>query len=166
MSFWFRTATAEGGRILAFSDSMAVETKDKVDRMVWMGDSGTLHFGVFLFNKGGHKIISSADLYNDSTWHHAVASLTPDGQVLYVDGELVAEDPDVTSDLLDIFYKGFWSIGFYVKDPTGWPPTPSSLYFKGSLDEIRAARFAVSPDWVKLSWENQKPGSALIQIGN
>jgi hypothetical protein len=36
--------------------------------------------------------------------------------------------------------------------------------FNGSLDEVRISSSARSPDWIKLSWENQKPGQTLVTI--
>jgi hypothetical protein len=38
-------------------------------------------------------------------------------------------------------------------------------YFNGKIDEARLEDKARSPDWIKLSYENQKANDALIKWG-
>jgi len=45
---------------------------------------------------------------------------------------------------------------------SGWGPAGTGEYFQGSLDEFWAVHAALSDDFVKLSFENLKPGSRLI----
>ena len=39
------------------------------------------------------------------------------------------------------------------------------LYFPGSIDEVRLSPVARSLDWIRTTWENQKPSSAFLIAG-
>ncbi|MBW8890229.1 MAG: hypothetical protein JF616_20945, partial [Fibrobacteres bacterium] len=46
---------------------------------------------------------------------------------------------------------------------SAWAPAGSGEYFQGSLDEFWAVHAGLADDFVKLSYENLKPGSRLIK---
>ena len=48
-----------------------------------MDPQGRLLFGTYT---GARSFITSPASYNDGQWHHAVATLGPNGMYLYVDG--------------------------------------------------------------------------------
>jgi hypothetical protein len=39
---------------------------------------------------------------------------------------------------------------------------PDQWYFDGGIDEVRLSRGLRSPDWIKLEFETQKPGTQAV----
>jgi hypothetical protein len=77
--------------------------------------------------------LCTAATYNDGAWHHAAGTLGPDGQFLYVDGNLEETEPSVTASAFDWdtdFRAGYGYIG----------PNGPLTHFSGLLDEIRIWR--------------------------
>lgn len=117
---WFNTTTTTGGKILGFGNhSSGLSTR--YDRHLYLNPEGQLNFGVW---PGSATTITSSDRYNDGHWHHAVATLGPDGMKLYVDGQLVANGPNTQAEN----FTGYWRVG---GDQT-WSGAP---YFAGQIDE-------------------------------
>lgn len=167
VSVWFRTATGKGGKLIGLSgDSLGLSPH--FDRHIWMDDEGYLHFGIhsprtdapFPDGKFTLTISDSSRKYNDNQWHQATGQYEAYGALeLFVDGALVAGG---VSSLDPEGYNGVWRMGFDNLDT--WIPKPSSFFFQGALDEIRIAHVTRSPAWIKLSYENLKPGSKFITI--
>lgn len=161
LSLWFRTTTTAGGKLAGFG---SYQTGASVfnDRHIWMDGQGRIHFGVYpaIAGKPGDgetRILSTTRAYNDDAWHHVAARLSAEGQALFLDGEKVATDPNTK---VGFPYSGFWRIGY---DQMGtWDNMPRSNHFRGVLDEIRVTQTAWSDDFIRLSYESQKPGSTLI----
>jgi len=74
------------------------------------------------------KTVTSPRSYNDGSWHHAAATLSAAGMVLYVDGASVATDPTVTTAQA---FTGLWRFGY--DNLNGWTSQPSSPYYAGNL---------------------------------
>lgn len=125
---WFNTTTTRGGQLVGFANSSTSTLSTKHDRKLYMTNSGQLVFGVY---PGVTKTITTPGVYNDGNWHHTVATLSPTGMRIYVDGKLVASDPTARSAEA---YSGYWHLG--TGQLSGWPTTPSSNGFDGILDEI------------------------------
>ncbi|MDB5105838.1 MAG: hypothetical protein JWP91_3527 [Fibrobacteres bacterium] len=163
ISLWFRTTTTEGGKLIGFGvDPLLVDTSR--DRHMWMDTVGKVHFGVF--PKSGIKdalpdVLSSPQALNDGKWHMVAGVLWAGGQVLYVDGKKSAEDTKVTS--AQAYAKGFWKVGFDFRF-FDWPFAPKALYFKGAIDEARAAKKSFSKEWIQLSFESQRQDSRLLRF--
>jgi hypothetical protein len=122
---WFRTTVA-GGRLIGFGDR-ATGPSIVFDRMIYMTDDGRLVFGVHPDTM--HTITSRAGVnYADGAWHHAAATLSPAGMVLYVDGAVVARDTATTTAQ---GITGYWRIGY--DSVFGWPSAPSNPSFTGSM---------------------------------
>ena len=75
---------------------------------------------------------------NDGRWHHVVASLSPAGMALYVDGVLVGSRTDTTTGQA---YNGFLRVG----GDSSWS---GASYFAGSIDEVALYPTALSADRV------------------
>lgn len=128
---WFKTAVGynQGGAILALADTPS-GAPATFERMIWMDDSGLIHFGVN--DNNTLKVLNTASAYNDGNWHMVDASLGAAGEKLYIDGTLVASDATVTAGQADS--TAYWRWGYC---PFGFfAPQPTSFYFSGSLDEI------------------------------
>jgi hypothetical protein len=129
VSLWFKTSSEEGGRLIGFGDTQTGLSTIS-DRMIYLDDTGKLYFGVV---DGVAKSISTIESFNDNDWHLVSASLSSAGMKLYVDGALKAEDENVTS---AANYTGWWRLAYDHIDPA-FSNVPSSLYYKGVLDEIK-----------------------------
>lgn len=132
---WFKTTTTSGGKILGFGDA-STGTSSNYDRHVYMNNDGRLTFGVYPW---GVRTLTTGKTYNDGAWHQVVASLSPTGMRLYVDGLLVGQRADTTWAQP---YAGAWRIGG--DNLGGWPDQPTSLYLAGSIDDVSIYPTALS----------------------
>ncbi len=128
ISIWFKTTSTTGGRLIGYGNLRTGSSKDR-DRHLYMNNSGQLFFGVY--PDGVQRVVKTAESYNDGRWHHAVASLSPSGMALYVDGKLKGSIAEVTG---AENFSGYWRIGYDFLNT--WPEEPASRFFKGSLDDI------------------------------
>ena len=92
-------------------------------------------------------------------WYHAAATYANGTSRIYVDGKQEASrpgDPNWMSILNDVTM----TIG----------GLRGSYQFAGDIDEVRLSRIERSADWMRLEYENQKPGQSLagclVQPGN
>ena len=158
ISMWFKTTTDSGGKLIGFGeDPLMVDTSR--DRQIWMDTTGKVHFGVR--PKSPPDIETSTMALNDGQWHMVAGVLWAGGQVLYVDGNKMADDPAVTT--AQGYAKGYWKVGFDFKF-YDWPFPPTALYFKGAIDEVRVANKPFSKEWIKLSYESQRPDSRFLRF--
>jgi len=141
---WFRS-DAGGGRLIGFS-SDATGTSWAYDRHLFLTDDGHVVFGVF---PGIVRTISSPSSYTDGAWHQATASLSAEGMALYVDGQLVATDPAVTSGHA---FTGYWRIGRDNLDNWG-TETPTTRAFPGTLAFAAVYRTALTAEQIHTQWE-------------
>lgn len=135
---FFKTTTTRGGRLVGWSQRNTSQNSSKHDRQLYMDNAGRLHFGVKPTNQ--RRDVASTASYNDGAWHHAVATLSPSGMKLYVDGAEVASRADVT--VGDHLAIGYWRLGGDTL--SGWPSAPTSGYFAGSLDEVAIYKHELS----------------------
>jgi hypothetical protein len=128
-SLWFRTNTSQGGRLIGLGASQT-GASSTYDRHLYMNNAGQLYFGV---NPTPLKTVQTTASYNDSLWHHVVATLSSTAGIrLYVDGVLIGTDATATSGQAG--YNGYVRVGY--DNVTGWPSAPSSAFFNGSIDDI------------------------------
>lgn len=123
---WFKTTTTQGGKITGFGDRQT-GTSQSYDRHVYMQNDGTLVFGTYT---GQLNEAISPLPYNDGKWHQVTATQGAAGMVLYVDGQQVATNSQISAQN----YTGYWRVG----GDTTWGS--NSPWFDGTIDE-----FAVYP---------------------
>lgn len=124
---WFKTTSTTGGRLLGFgSSNTQTGTSTNPDRHIYLSDTGKLVFGVL---NGTTKIVATSPLsYNNGTWHQTAATLSPtNGMRLYVDGALVATNPNTVAGTANGYFRVGWDT------LTGWTPTATNSYFTGNL---------------------------------
>ena len=124
---WIKTSTTSGGKILGFGGS-STGTSSSYDRHVYMQNDGRIVFGVY---PNEVRTITSTASYNDSQWHHVVATMGSGGMQLYIDGKRVGQRADTTTAQA---YDGYWRVGG--DNIGGWPNQPSSNFFAGSIDDV------------------------------
>jgi hypothetical protein len=123
---WFKTTSTSGGKIIGFGDKQS-GLSTAYDRQLYLGNTGKLSFGV---NPNAKKVLTSSASYNNGAWHHAVGTLSPAGQFLYVDGVQVGSDTAKTFNAQ--VNTGYWRVG---GDATsGWAGAGTSAYLAGNID--------------------------------
>jgi Concanavalin A-like lectin/glucanases superfamily/Domain of unknown function (DUF2341) len=166
---WIKTTTAAGGRIFDFTNRDTSTATNFWDRLIHMKMDGTVINGVYpptvpgtrMPTEGTYKILRGSAPLNDGQWHHVAARLSGKGQALFVDGVKVAEDT-ATVEAENI--NGFWRLGFGHLSDGAWAPTGTSTYFQGAVDEVWITHAERSDDFLKLTFENQRPGSLLLKF--
>ncbi len=86
---WFNTKSTNGGKLIGFGNS-PTGNSGSYDRHVWLENSGQISFGAWT---GQANIATSPGTYNDGQWHYMVATQGADGMKVYIDGGLVATNP-------------------------------------------------------------------------
>lgn len=125
-SIWFKTSTTTGGLLIGFGNAQTGSSGSH-DRKIYMNNAGQIYFGVYT---GSTVTINSPLSYNDNNWHLATATLSATaGMVLYIDGVQVASNSNTVAEN----FTGYWRIGY--DNMSGWPSSPTSYYFRGSLDD-------------------------------
>jgi PKD repeat protein len=132
---WFRSTSTRGGKLIGLGNA-ASGLSSSYDRHVYLRDDGRLTFGVWT---GAQNTAISPQSYNDGAWHHVVATQGPAGMSLYVDGELVATNPQTQAQN----YTGYWRVG----GDRVWDGA-SSPYLAGALDEAAIYTAAMSAERV------------------
>ena len=80
---------------------------------------------------GTRVTINSPSTYRDNQWHHVVGTLGSDGMKLYVDGNQVAANANVTKAQV---YRGYWRVGG--DRLSSWPSAPTREAITANLDEV------------------------------
>ncbi|WP_315095894.1 alkaline phosphatase [uncultured Cellulomonas sp.] len=124
---WFRTTSTSGGKIVGFGSTSGTTDSSSYDRHVYLGADGRVSFGVY---PSTARAITSPAAYNDGAWHQVMASVGDRGMELYLDGALVATNPDVT---FGQAYDGYWRIG---GDSLGSWPNAGATSFNGTIDDV------------------------------
>ncbi|WP_182113257.1 MULTISPECIES: PKD domain-containing protein [unclassified Actinotalea] len=135
---WFSTTTTAGGKLIGLGNNQT-GLATSYDRQVVMGTDGRLSFGVFVAN--AFTNVTTPAAYNDGAWHHVVATQSAQGMRLYVDGELVGENPQSAARSL----TGWWKVG---GDTTGGVQP----YLAGTVDEVAVYSRALSAETVAEHW--------------
>lgn len=163
---WFRADKSQGGRLFEFADKDTSRT-NYWDRLLHIYKDGSLHFGIYPPDSAGqtpptkssYKIVGTAKGYDDGAWHQAAARFSGDsGAALFVDGARLANDPATNRAQI---IKGYWRLGY--GQLSSWGPSGTGEYFQGSLDEFWAVHAALPEGFIRLSFENLKPGSRLVR---
>ena len=130
---WFKTSTTVGGKLIGFGSSQTA-LSGSYDRHVYMLNTGQLRFGTYT---GVENVVTSPSAYNDGKWHHMVAEQGPGGMKLFVDAQLVGENPQTGAQN----YTGYWRVG----GDRVWAGA-SSNYFAGQIDEVAVYSRILSAD--------------------
>ncbi len=144
ISAWFKTTTRSGGKIVGFGDATSGNSSS-YDRHVYMDNNGRIWFGVY---PGSVQTLNTTGSYNDGRWHQVVASLSPAGMSLSLDGQQVASRTDITSAQV---YSGYWRVGG--DNLSGWTNRPRSDYFAGAIDDVAIFPTALSRFQVRTQYQ-------------
>ncbi|HXU76446.1 MAG TPA: LamG-like jellyroll fold domain-containing protein, partial [Methylomirabilota bacterium] len=140
LSAWFRTTSTIGGNLIQFGDS-SLTPSGAGDRFLALNANGAID--LYVFDNFGHYIFSPPG-FNDGKWHHAAATFSPTtGMRLYADGNLVAQNTNVT---FAYTYPngGYWRLGESIN---------------GAIDEVQIWGVAQTADQIKAGMGHPATGS-------
>jgi hypothetical protein len=101
------------------------------------------------------------------SWVYLVGVRSGEKQYLFVNGvcadSTIYNLPSVASDTTYAERQGYrnTSCNFMIGKKVDY----NAWFFKGSIDEVRVSSRALSPDWIKLSYMNQKSEDMLVVFG-
>lgn len=101
ISFWFKTTTGEGGKLIGFSETSNGINSNHNEPEIIMEKDGTIRFII----NSVHTLYGE-HAYNDGEWHHISAGISDEAD-LYIDGTLVDHKWIGTQNNFD----GYWIIG-------------------------------------------------------
>ena len=124
-SLWFKTSTP--GALAGATGNQSSVTTTSWDRNIWIDQAGHL---VWSINDNNNlDEVASTAVVDNGAWHQVVATYSPAGEDLYLDGVLVGSAAGATAAQTYAFY---WHLGF--ADLQYWPDNQSSSdYFQGSM---------------------------------
>jgi beta-galactosidase len=146
VSSWFKTTDLDryGSNILSMGDNYNLR----------LNSSGRARFTLY---DGDHHVIVESDQANleDGAWHHLAGVFDGSHLIIYVDGQergRKAKTGSIRYDKQQHFIIGAHGAGRPEFD------------FLGSLDEIVVSSEIRSAEWIKLSYESQRPDSRLLEF--
>src|SRR6202012_4791176 len=93
ISVWFNTTNA-GGLLVGYGSSQT-GSSSMYDRHIYMSDGGQIYYGIY---PNAVQTINSTTSYDDGNWHNAIATTSAtSASSLYIDGQLQASDPTMTT---------------------------------------------------------------------
>ena len=136
LEVWFSTNDKNNGRLIGFSSTYEGDYNGHgySDRHIYIDKDGRVVFGIY---DGSIKIVTSqAGInYADGRWHHVVATMSPSGASLYLDGNRTDTNPSMTAGE-NVPNGGYWKVGCgklrYWKNADG-SEYHGPKYFKGSM---------------------------------
>ncbi|WP_395245669.1 LamG-like jellyroll fold domain-containing protein [Agromyces sp. MMS24-K17] len=142
---WFRT-TSSSGKILGFGDNgSATGTSSAHNRSLYL-NGGRVSWTVF---DTQNRTLQSNTGYNDGNWHHAVATLGPDGMRLYVDGQQVSS---FAPTIYGRNFYGYWKVG-------GDATPGGNQNFTGDLDEVAVYKSVLPANRVLAHFQARSGGT-------
>lgn len=111
LEVWFSTTSKSNGRLMGFGSRYDGDYNSggQSDRHIYIDKDGRVVFGVY---DNAIKLVSSpaGRNYADGQWHHVVATMSPSGAVLYLDGERVGANQSMTAGEW-MPGGGWWKVG-------------------------------------------------------
>lgn len=144
------TITGGGSDILSIGDAVLIRMDYEKDSL---GTIGSIHVseGTYFTNTSSNRF------YKKSGWHLVTFIIDQSNltRALYIDGQIVNL---ITNTNVAINYTGVGKNTYIGKHANG----KANFGFIGRIDEVRVHQGAVSADYIKLSYMNQKEKDALV----
>jgi hypothetical protein len=153
LSVWARSDTSIGGQeVISIGDAVLIRLDD-VDSL---GTAGCYH-NDSLVGDYRYSQVPSRRYLMKTGWRHLVFLVDNQAhqQQLFIDGVLSAEAHDTNS----IKYQGLGTdtyIGYHANGKKFFD-------FNGQIDEVRVNKIALTPDWIRLCFMNQRADDKLVQ---
>jgi signal peptidase I len=126
---WIKTTTTTGGLLMGlYSDPTAPAPPGGEDPVLYMTNSGAIHFGMYDSFGAQTYNTQSTGAFNDGAWHLIDATYSNTARMtLLVDGVSVGTNTGIPQNT----YTGYLRIGY--GSLSGWPTPPTSGGFTGSI---------------------------------
>lgn len=163
VSLWFSAAT--DGRLLSFENSHSGNGSTQRNHHLWIGPAGDVRFSFAsnLSPSGWVTLTSPESGYlgaPNAAWHHVAITGSDAGETaVYLDGGLVVRDDSLA---IASEFDGYWVLGGLAESCNCENAIMNA--FQGSVDEVRIEEISHSPEWIRLSYENQKPQSRMVSV--
>ncbi|MDG5813648.1 DUF2341 domain-containing protein [Chitinispirillales bacterium ANBcel5] len=115
-----------------------------VDDFAWRG----------IYQDNSDSTPTSLDM---NAWYHIAVTYDQDKIRLYVNGQIVDSTETIGMDPIHSGNPLLFGGRVYGGH--------TNEFFKGIMDEIRVETVARSPEWIRLSYKSQKPGSGVVRLG-
>jgi hypothetical protein len=151
LSSWFRATGgfgSAGGEVLNVGDNFGIRVYRDSGMHVWYWPKEPTAGSP----NGWYSASTKSPFTLDGQWHHITGSFDGKSLRLYADGKEVASAP--AEDSVGLQFKLNVTLGKHGSGKRGYE-------FQGDLDEPQVHSRNRDADWVKLSYENQRPGSAF-----
>ncbi|MBN1758944.1 MAG: DUF2341 domain-containing protein [Chitinispirillaceae bacterium] len=150
---WCDGAVADtGGDIVSLGDAVFIRTNYLLDSL---GTTGIIHEsdGMTFYHVATERFLRG------NGWHFLTFTVeeSTSGTVLFIDGEEAAARTDLS---IPINYSGIGVNTVIGNHGNG----KGEFGFNGAIDEVRVCRKALPPEFVRLSYMNQKTDDALIRF--
>ena len=149
LSAWAMTDTSVGSGqdVISIGDVVLIRLDD---------NSGIGTLGSFYYDSTHYAQCYSGNFLLKTGWHYIVYTFDNENhtQRLFIDGIESA----VTTDTSSLRYKAHGTDTYIGSHGDG----KMDFQLIGQIDEVRVNSRAVSPDWIKLCYMNQKPDGKLI----
>lgn len=96
-------------------------------------------------------------------WVYLTGVRSGTNQYLFINGNLVSDTICLQTGTYTRYTGDDFMIGRYARQVT-IPSNEGWCYFKGMIDEVRVMDVALTADWIKLSYMNQKAEDALVNL--
>jgi hypothetical protein len=152
LSAWVQPDTSAGGKdAVSIGDAVLIRCDDIRE----IGTAGCYHNDTIV-NESTYAVVGSGQYLSGTGWHHITFTIDGEAhlQTLYIDGVQSAVFEDVKA----INYNGLASDTYIGVHGNG----KTIFNFIGLIDEVRIHTAAVSADWVRLCFMNQKASDKLL----
>lgn len=96
-------------------------------------------------------------------WVYLTGVRSGTNQYLFINGAMVSDTVHLQAGTYARNAQDDFIIGRYARQVT-IPSNEGWCYFKGMIDEVRVMNVALTADWIKLSYMNQKAEDALVSL--
>lgn len=150
-----RAGVSAGGTVIAHSVSAAVNPDAS---HAYLLAHTRIRVGGRCLEGDPEQAITTDTVLTVATWHHVsgIIDYGRDSLYLMVNGEIVMAGATG-------FTMPALPSGSSTSSAIGSGEYPYADFFDGSLDEVRTHRVRRSVAWTKLSFETQKPGTAVVE---
>ena len=147
---WVKTSSATGIPSIFNKDQSSGGTN-----RVWQFrlNAGKPEF--IVFNASSNATAASSTVVNDNQFHHLCGTWDGTTIRMYVDGTLKGSTA----------FSGFLKPNQSNKAFIGRGENLTPNYFTGSIDEVRLSPVARSADWIRATFDNQKPAATFLTAG-
>ncbi|HVS58348.1 MAG TPA: DUF2341 domain-containing protein [Candidatus Saccharimonadales bacterium] len=160
VSLWFKTTS--NGVLFSEQNQPIGSTPSSWDPMLYVDSTGKLHGGIY---GGGVPNLVTSGTVNNGAWHNAVLVVNKSSstQALYLDGSLVgtagnSPEGPFTNVSIGAGYTNSW--------PN--PPSGSTSYFNGQIDDVRivGSATAETAGWITTEYNNSNTPSSFETAGS